>query len=79
MIDAPTFFTLVITKTQTEIAELGHQYRATGKKDAKGDDIWDFTPSERAPKEVTREILRIVADKINIADITKLIYSVERY
>lgn len=69
-----TYFLTTVTMYYTEPdAELGMNYRNSGKKDSKGDDIWETTESKRGPKDVSRELLRLSSDGVDLEAISRSI------
>ena len=74
MAEGKMTYKITVTRTTTEIGEVGHRWERTGKKLDDGSDEWGYTPSEMGPKEVERTIFtQVVEHEIDIPALQRLV------
>jgi hypothetical protein len=74
MNDPKVYYTVTITRYWQEEGEIGKQWRPTGKKDADGHDVYDYTPSLIGAAEKSKQVLSQYVDhEIDIPAIQRLL------
>ena len=68
------FYTVIVRRTAVEETEIGRDYHNTGRKDANGNDIWEYSPSERGMKEVDREVIKLIGDSVALDQIVNAVH-----
>jgi hypothetical protein len=67
-------FKITVTKYFQEEGEIGRQWQRTGKKDEKGDDVYDYSPSVRGLKEVSKTVFEsYVEHEIDVPAIQRIV------
>lgn len=67
-------YKITITRFWQEEGEIGRQWQRTGKKDEKGDDIYDYSPSLRGMKEVSKVVSdQYVEHEVDVAAVQRIV------
>lgn len=71
-------YKITVERTIIEECEVGRQYHNTHKKDADGNEIWDYTPSQFGMKENTRVLFQSETSAMDTAALARLLSRMEK-
>jgi hypothetical protein len=74
----PRFKITVERSAVEENQEIGHQWERTGRKNEKGEDVYDYSPSVLGSKEVARTVFQRECAALDLDALSLLISRCER-